>query len=182
MPDKVDIHLEISDTAHDVESSIKAGQVVLLKVDDESSALVCCTNSGTQLGAVPATYRDRIKRPAEAHATIRSVKRQADKVTDILVRVVLGSPASVSVAPAQHTDRDIPEDPSGYAVTVAQLTNLASNEDMAITLKDERLQQRILEIDNAPNREQALKIALQEGDFRQFADQVLGLLHPAAGE
>lgn len=98
MPDKVDIHLEISDTAHDVESSIKAGQVVLLKVDDESSALVCCTNSGTQLGAVPATYRDRIKRPAEAHATIRSVKRQADKVTDILVRVVLGSPASVSGA------------------------------------------------------------------------------------
>lgn len=31
---------------------------------------------------------------------------------------------------------------------------VASNEDMAITLKDERLQQRILEIDNAPNREQ----------------------------
>jgi hypothetical protein len=45
-----------------------------------------------------------------------------------------------------------------------------------LKLRDERLQQLLLKIDGAADREKALEQALEQEPFREFADSVLGLI------
>lgn len=70
------------------------------------------------------------------------------------------------------------DDPAGFTLTTTELERLAYNEEFRTTLGDKRLQELLLKIDSAPNREQALKQALEGADFREFADRMLSVMKP----
>ncbi|KAF5839581.1 hypothetical protein DUNSADRAFT_456, partial [Dunaliella salina] len=70
-------------------------------------------------------------------------------------------------------------DMDGFQLRRSQLEEIVRNEDLRVTLKDERLQRLLSEIDSSSNREKALESALQGPAFQEFADKLLTLMDAA---
>eukprot|EP00878_Enallax_costatus_P005704 GHUV01005981.1.p1 GENE.GHUV01005981.1~~GHUV01005981.1.p1 ORF type:complete len:180 (+),score=37.87 GHUV01005981.1:185-724(+) len=157
-------------------SEIKVGQEVTLQEQDGSWL---CSLGSQALGAVPPQAASDLRSHTNVKATIRSLKRSSDDpnvVSSVQVRLNFlpaeqPQPLAQAEAPA--------EDPAGFTLTTTELERLAYNEDVRTTLKDTRLQQLLLKIDGAANREQALKQALELPQFREFADTMLSIMKPS---
>ncbi|GBF90873.1 hypothetical protein Rsub_03727 [Raphidocelis subcapitata] len=185
-PPKVDFDVELGAEVDVPASSLKPGQELVVALDEESGELRVTTADGAALGVVPAAAARQLS--GALRVTVRSVKKRADdpsKLAGVQARAV---PAEAAAGPSsqqqhQHQQQRVgaagephAEDPSGFAVTVSQLQRLAGDPATVLTLQDERLQQLLLQIDQAPDREKALSEALSQEPFRAFADSVTALL------
>ncbi|WIA09358.1 hypothetical protein OEZ85_008764 [Tetradesmus obliquus] len=129
-------------------ASVKVGLAVQIGQDQDSGTW-SCTAADNVLGELPANVIASLRPQTPFTAVVRSVKRAADD----------------------------PEAVSSVQIRLSYQT-AAYNEEFRTTLGDKRLQELLLKIDSAPNREQALKQALESADFREFADRMLSVMKP----
>lgn len=184
---------------------------VTLDESSGAGVLRCATAAGVELGVVPAsaarqlqgalrvTVRSVKKRPDAPEKLAAVQARAVPAAAADAAKGGGGGSGSVAVGvgagpqqqqqqeqqqgqqqqqPAPAARRD---DPSGFAVTVSQLRRLADDRSVALTLQDARLQELLLRIDGAPDRERALEAALEQEPFRRFADSVLAALGDGEG-
>lgn len=190
---KVDFEIELDDAEGQgiPADAVKPGQELAVALDADSGALRCTTAAGVALGSVPAAAARQLQ--GALRVTVRSVKKRPDapdRLAAVQARAVPadggataggaaaagGGPQHQQAAGAAAAAAPPPDDPSGYAVTVAQLRRLAEDKDVVSTLQDPRLQELLLAIDGAGDREKALAAALEREPFRRFADGVLAAL------
>lgn len=86
-PIKLDFAVEGIDQYQDAVSAAKAGTSVTFKTDDKTSQLSVIDQHGAELGLVPALLQQALAADTFT-ATIRSCRRQENKVTELLVRAV----------------------------------------------------------------------------------------------
>lgn len=171
----MDFVVEQSAELQEAVIDLKAGTHVTL--DDALSAgrlQVYC--KGSALGHVPTDQEQQLKGSA-CTCTVRSIRKQDGKITQILVRAVLST--SVPVTLPDHPAADstqLPELEDMTQLPQHKLELLASDESLRSILKDERLQEEIRAIDAADDREKALQHHFQNPDFKLFADKVLGVV------
>lgn len=86
-PIKLDFAVESIDQYQDAVSTAKAGTSVTFQTDDTTSQLSVLDQNGAQLGHVPTLLQQALAADTFT-ATIRSCRRQENKVTELLVRAV----------------------------------------------------------------------------------------------
>lgn len=87
---KVDFVVERSEELQEAAIELRAGTHVTLSSDESTGrAQVYC--EGQLLGQVPADQQQQLS-GSSCNCTVRSVKKQDGKITQILVRAVLSSP------------------------------------------------------------------------------------------
>lgn len=160
---------------------VKVGQKLDL-AQQEDGTWSCNREDGSVVCPVPAAAAGSIahcqRDGAVATAVIRSVKRCQDKpgvAASIQIRInfaTQGSAPRLQQAPAPA------DDPTGFSLTTTELEQLAYNDEIRKTLGDKRLQDVLLKVDGAANREQALQQAMDNPDFRDFADKMLHVMKP----
>ena len=101
MSNKVDFELILKDSESTaVFASLKAGQTLqAIGQEGDSSAWVCLTDDGLELGAIPQNIARRLERASDVTLTIRSLKKKPGSPTElasILVRAVLGKGGSAA--------------------------------------------------------------------------------------
>ncbi|WIA09357.1 hypothetical protein OEZ85_008764 [Tetradesmus obliquus] len=175
MQRKVDFDIQLKDKLP--AASVKVGLAVQIGQDQDSGTW-SCTAADNVLGELPANVIASLRPQTPFTAVVRSVKRAADDpeaVSSVQIRLSY----QTAEQPQQLVQAEPPaDDPAGFTLTTTELERLAYNEEFRTTLGDKRLQELLLKIDSAPNREQALKQALESADFREFADRMLSVMKP----
>ncbi|DBA80566.1 TPA: hypothetical protein ACH3X1_007826 [Trebouxia sp. C0004] len=172
---KVDFIVQQTEDLQPASTGLKAGAALTLSRTD-SNDLVQVMHEGTALGSVP-NEQGRLLPVSLPACTVRSVRKQDGKVTQIVVRAVL-LPTSADVCqhpgPAAATDGQPDELAGTTQLSKGQLELLVADESLRDMLRDSRLQEQIRAVDTAADREKALQDQFQNPEFKVFADKVLG--------
>lgn len=171
--EKVDFLVQQSDPCPEPKSSLKAGTAVTL---NQSGSVTEVVHEETVLGVVRASDQQLFQDSTPA-CTIRSVRRQDGKLSQILVRAIFPNSEATTAPPAEIASSTQQEELEGTTMLPqSQLELLVGDENLRGMLRDERLQQQILAIDGAADREKALQQQFQNADFKAFTDKVLGTI------
>lgn len=174
---KLDFVVQQTRDLQQANTGLKAGAALTLSRTD-SNDLVQVMHDGTALGSVPSEQGHLLPISLPSCA-IRSVRKQDGKVTQIVVRAVLG-PTSADTCehsgPPAATNGQTDEMAGTTQLSKSQLELLDADESLRDMLRDSRLQEQICAVDTAADREKALQHHFQNSEFKVFANKVLGCI------
>ncbi|DBA75581.1 TPA: hypothetical protein ACH3X2_009136 [Trebouxia sp. C0005] len=176
-PQKLDFIVQQTEDLQPANTGLKAGAALTLS-RTESNGLVQVIHDGAVLGSVP-NEQNHLLPVNLPSCTVRSVRKQDGKVTQIVVRAVL-LPTSADTCqypgPAAASDGQPDELAGTTQLSKSQLELLVADESLRDMLRDSRLQEQICAVDTAADREKALQHHFQTPEFKMFADKVLGCI------
>eukprot|EP00884_Botryococcus_braunii_P018125 jgi/Botrbrau1/4997/Bobra.0396s0023.1 len=167
---KVDLDIQNLSPHQDVLTGVKVGEKVTLSRFGEE--VRCITASGSLLGFLDE--RQSLLVPDGTTASVRSLRRsQQGDVVQLLVRTSGDNPQQGAKRGHHGVVKDID---ASHILKRSSLESLAASDEIQELLRSSRLQEDILTVDRALDREKVLDEALKHADFRIFCDKVLGVL------